>query len=139
MPALSSTRIVLDTSALLAWIEGEEGAQRVRAVLDSGSEVYIPWPVLMETFYITAREGGDDKALRRYAIIKQLPVQFLNEMNESTLLTAARLKAKHTVSIADALIAAYAAQLDAVLLHKDPEYDSLTGIVRLEGLPYKGS
>lgn len=95
MPALSSARIVLDTFGLLAWIEGEEGAERVRSVLNSSSEVYIPWPVLMETFYITEREGGDDKALRRYAIMKQQPIQFLNEMSESTLLTGARLKAKY--------------------------------------------
>lgn len=139
MPALSSTRIVLDTSALLAWIEGEKGADRVRSVLESSNEVYIPWPVLMETFYITAREGGDAKALRRYAMIKQLPVQFSDQMNEAVLLAAARFKANHTVSIANALIAAYAAQLDAVLLHKDPEYESLSGVVRLEGLPYQDS
>lgn len=139
MLTLSSAHIVVDTSALLAWIEGEEGAERVRSVLESGGEVYIPWPVLMETFYITAREGGDAKAIHRYAMVKQLPVRFLEQMSESTLLTAARLKANHSVSIADALIAAYAVQLDAVLLHKDPEYASLSSIVRLEALPYKDS
>jgi hypothetical protein len=60
---------------------------------------YIPWPVLMETFCITAREGGDAKALRRYAMVKQLPAQFSDQMNEATLLAAARFKANHTVSI----------------------------------------
>lgn len=134
---MSNARIMLDTSALLAWIEGEEGAERVRAVLEGDGEILIPWPVLMETFYITAREGSDEKALHRYATIKQLPVTFLEQMDEPTLLAAARLKANHAISLADALIAAYAAQLDAVLLHKDPEYTALAGKVRLESLPYK--
>jgi predicted nucleic acid-binding protein len=47
------------------------------------------------------------------------------------------LKARHPISIADALIAAYALQLDAILVHKDPEYDALAGTLRMEPLPYK--
>ncbi len=59
------------------------------------------------------------------------------EMNEPTLLAAARLKAVHRVSFADALIAAYAARMGAVLVHKDPEYEVMAGEVTLEALPYK--
>jgi ribonuclease VapC len=133
---LSESRFVLDTSALLTWLEGEAGTERVRALLRGDEEVYLPWPVLMETFYISARETGEESALQRYAAIKQLPVIMLGEMSEPVLLTAVRLKARHPISIADALIAAYSLQLDAILVHKDPEYDALAGTLRMEPLPY---
>ena len=97
----------------------------------------LPWIVLMEMYYITAREGGDEKALKRYAAVKHLPVTILESMDEPTLLAAARLKAGYAVSLADAMIAAFAIQQNALLVHKDPEYEVLAHKVRLEPLPYK--
>ncbi|HDH10123.1 MAG TPA: VapC toxin family PIN domain ribonuclease, partial [Chloroflexi bacterium] len=40
-------------------------------------------------------------------------------------------------SLADALIAAFAVQQGAILVHKDPEFDVLAELVRQEALPYK--
>ena len=60
-------------------------------------------------------------------------------MDEATVLTAARLKAQHRVSLADAIIAAFAIRQDAILLHKDPEFDALTGLLKMEALPYKST
>jgi len=57
--------------------------------------------------------------------------------NEPTLLTAARLRVRFTVSLADALIAAFAVSSSAVLVHKDPEFEALAGQVCQEPLPYK--
>ena len=45
----------------------------------------------------------------------------------------------HHLSLADAIIAAFAIQQGAILLHKDPEFEALTGQVSLEALPYKGA
>lgn len=69
--------------------------------------------------------------------MKQLDVTILWQMDEPTLLTAGRLKANHRVSLADALIAAFTFQHDAILIHKDPEYEAVAGEVSLEALPYK--
>ena len=72
-------------------------------------------------------------------MIKQLKVQFLYDLDEATLLTAARLKAFHRISLADAVIAAYAIRHNAILMHKDPEFEALSGSLTLEPLPYKSS
>ncbi|MBE2237720.1 MAG: hypothetical protein IAE81_08025 [Caldilineaceae bacterium] len=53
------------------------------------------------------------------------------------MLAAARFKANYPVSLADAMIAAYATKVGAILLHKDPEYEALADVVRLEKLPDK--
>lgn len=137
--APAGRRFVLDTSALLAWIGGEPGSDRVRALLRGAEEVLLPWPVLLEMYYVTARRGGEEKALRRYAAVRQLPVTFLDRMEEPLLLAAARLKARYPISPADALIAAHALEWDAVLVHKDPEYEALAAEIALEALPFKPS
>jgi predicted nucleic acid-binding protein len=133
---VNSERYLLDTSALLTLIEDEAGADRVEQLLHQ-AEVWLPWLVLLEATYITQQEQGEAEADRRYALMKQLPITILWEVNEPTLLTAARLKAVHRVSLADAIIAAFAIQANAVLLHKDPEFEALAGQVTLEALPYQ--
>lgn len=127
---------LLDTSALLTFIEDEDGAERVDIALRQPTTL-IPWPVLLETCYITLREEGQAEADRRFALLKQLDVTMLWDMDEPILLTAARIKAEHPLSLADSIIAAYAVRGDAILLHKDPEYESLRGLVRMEELPYR--
>ena len=133
---IESISYLLDTSALLSFIEDEAGADRVEEVLRKPTTM-LPWPILMETYYVTLQEEGQAEADRRIALIKQLKVIILWDMDEATLLTAARLKAEHRVSLADAIIAAFAIRRDAVLMHKDPEFDALTGLLPMEALPYK--
>jgi len=127
---------LLDTSALLSFIEDEAGAERVEQALKEPTTI-VPWPVLLETHYISLQEDGQAEADRRIALIRQLNVEILWGMDESTLLTAAKVKAEHRVSLADAIIAAFAIRRGAVLLHKDPELDALAGLLPMEALPYK--
>ena len=134
---MNPDRYLLDTSAILTLIEDEAGADRVEFIL-THNEAIIPWVVLLETHYITLQEKGRAEADSRYAMLKQLPVTFINNINEPTLLTASRIKAWHRLSFADAIIAAIAVQQQAILLHKDPEYEAVVGQVSLEALPYKG-
>jgi len=58
-------------------------------------------------------------------------------VDEPTLLAAARFKAKHRMSFADSIMAGFAASYNAVLVHKDPEFEPLAGHVEMEALPYK--
>ena len=136
--ATGSRPWLLDTSALLSFIEDETGADRVEQALKQPTTL-VPWPVLLETHYVTLQKRGQAEADRRIALIKQLKVEILWGMDESTLLTASKLKAERRVSLADAIIAAFAIRRGAVLMHKDPEFDALTGLLPMEALPYKAS
>lgn len=133
---MSPERFLLDTSALMALIEDEAGADRVEQIISQGYAI-LPWPVLLEVYYITRQEHGQAEADRRYALASKLKAQVLWGMDEPILLTAGRLKAEHRVSFADALIAAFALRAGAILVHKDPEYDVLTDVLDMERLPYK--
>ena len=133
---MSKTPYLLETSAILTLLEDEEGAQRVETLLRR-EEVLFPFLALLETYYITLQEQTEDLADQRYALLKQLPKAILWSVDEPTLLTAGRLKAAHRLSLADALIAAFAVQHQAILVHKDPEMAALQGTVEMEILPYK--
>jgi predicted nucleic acid-binding protein len=132
----ADTTYLLDTSALMAFIEDEAGAERVERIL-TGEQVLIPSVALLEVCYITRQEQGQPEAEQRYALLKRTRATILWELDESTLLTAARLKADNRISLADAMIAAFALTSHAVLVHKDPEYEALAGELTLEALPYK--
>jgi predicted nucleic acid-binding protein len=129
-------RCVLDSSAIFSLIEEEEGAARVAEIIREGGAI-LPFVVLLEVAYVSQQELGVEEASRRYSLMRQFPCELIWEVDEPTLVAAADFKARHGISLADALIAAYAQTLDAVLLHKDPELESLADDLALEALPYK--
>lgn len=133
---MTKTSYLLDTSAIMTFLEDEEGAQLVETLLRR-EEVLLPFLALLETYYITLQEQPEDIADRRYALLKQLPATILWNVDEPSLLTAGRLKATYRISLADALIAALAVRNKAILVHKDPEIAALSEVVQLETLPYK--
>ena len=133
---MSNSKYLLDTSAVLTFLEDEEGAERVETLMRQ-EQILLPYLVLLEIYYITLQEQAEDVADKRYALLKQLPATILWEVDEPTLLTAGRFKAHHRLSLADAIIAAFAQRQGAILVHKDPELEALTASVEQEVLPYK--
>ncbi len=133
---MAGKSFVLDTSALLAFIEQEAGAERVREVILKNS-IIIPWLSILEVVYISQRELGEEEAVTRYALLKKLDANIIWDADEALLLNAARIKSTHSLSLADSVIAAIATQHKAILLHKDPEYEPLQDVVEMEILPYK--
>lgn len=133
---MADKTFVLDTSALLTFIEQEDGAEKVREIL-LNHPIIISWLSILEVVYISQREIGEEEALMRYALLKQLRAKIVWDADESLLLNAARIKAAHRLSLADAIIAAIAAQNKAILVHKDPEYEQLQDMLEMEILPYK--
>lgn len=133
---MNDNKYLLDTSAILALMEDEEGSDRVEEILRQ-EKVILPFPVLLEAYYISLQEKSKPEADRRYALLRHLPTSQLWQVDEPTLLTAARFKAHFHLSLADALIAAFAQQQQAILVHKDPEFEALAAEVAQEILPYK--
>ena len=131
---------VLDTSAVLCLLENEPGAEDVELILRKHGKkeaVFLSFMSVMEFAYIVEQEQGEAEARRGILQLKQLPLQVV-ESDEPLGLAAARIKAAHRLSVADAWVAATAERLGATLVHKDPEFDSLS-FIRQRLLPRKGS
>jgi predicted nucleic acid-binding protein len=130
---------LLDTSALLALRDDEPGAERVAFLLEAAARGELSchgcFMSQMELMYRVWKDEGEEAGRRAYSICLRLPINWLHESPE-LLERAAAVKACFPLSLADAWIAAAALQLDAVLVHKDPEFEKVTGL-KLESLPYK--
>jgi predicted nucleic acid-binding protein len=125
---------VLDTSAVMAVLLGEPGAETTRDTIIGNEDVLLPFVALMEVEYKLTRHSRDaaDKGLEAVA---SWPVEVV-ESNPPWRSEAARVKAGGNVSLADAWVAALALLKDAELVHKDPEFDSIPNLKHLR-LPYK--
>jgi PIN domain nuclease of toxin-antitoxin system len=55
---------LLDTSAVIALLEDEGGADRVESILRH-ERVLIPFVVLLEVYYLSFQERGEDVAYKR--------------------------------------------------------------------------
>ena len=131
-----SEAYLLDTSALFTLLEDEAGTERVASLLRD-EVTLIPWLCLVELHYVSQQERGLSEADKRYALVRATKAEIIWEASEGVLLSASSFKARHKLSLADALIAAFAAERGATLVHKDPEYKALSAEVTLEALPYK--
>lgn len=129
------SRYLLDTSALLALRDDEPGAARVQQLLMEGPPCLACFITLMEVFYRVWKDEGEAAGQEAYADCLALPIQWVHE-SPALLQRAARVKATHPLSLADAWIAAAALECDATLVHKDPEFERLPGL-KEERLPYK--
>lgn len=130
---------VLDTSALFALKEEEEGAGTVEKILRMGGRsgrVFISFMTLMEFYYLILRTHKREHADKSLLMLKQLPLRVV-ESDETLTLSAAHIKASTRLSVADAWIAATALSLGAILVHKDPEYEPLKNKIQQQILPYK--
>lgn len=133
-------RYVLGTSAILAFLGGEQGADSVERLLRAARagriQVLVCSISLMQVFYTALRAKGEDEAVRLLALVRAWPLEWVYP-DEKALLQAGRLKASYRLSVADALIAAVARLHHAKLLHKDPELEALKGQIELLSLTSK--
>jgi len=131
-------RWLLDTSALLTLRDDEAGAERVAELLllaqQGKAECLACFMTGMELLYRVWRDEGEAAGRLAYEQCLALPIQWVHESPE-LLLRAAELKASYPLSLADAWIAASALEANAILVHKDPEFDAVP--VAQEPLPFK--
>ena len=130
---------LLDTSALLALRDDEPGAERVATLLEAAARGELAchgcFISQMELMYRLWKDEGEEAGRTAYSLCLRLPIIWLHESPE-LLVRAAAIKACFPLSLADAWIASAALQLDAVLVHKDPEFENVADL-KQESLPYK--
>jgi ribonuclease VapC len=121
-------RSLLDSFAVLSWLQDEPGAPVVAQLLaeakESREQLLLHEVNLAEVHYLTIRRVGEDRARSIAAQLVRLPVQIVASTPE-ILWQAALLKAKHRLSLADAFAAATAILMDATIITGDPEFRAI--------------
>jgi predicted nucleic acid-binding protein len=130
---------VLDTSALLALWNEEEGCSTVEKILRESAgnrKVLVSFMTFMECRYRLWKDRGRSAADEIFRSLSLLPVTRV-DVDDALLLAASELKALHNISVADSWILATAIVYSAILVHKDPQFDALANKIAMKRLPYK--
>ena len=122
---MNRPKYILDSYALLAYFQAEPAGAKVRDILKEASAgavaVFLSVISLGEIYYIVARKRGEEKAGEITELISRLPVGLVDATKERVL-AAARVKAQHPVSYADAFVVAAAIEFTATIITGDPEF-----------------
>lgn len=125
---------VLDTWAVIAYLEDEPSGEQVEELIASAHEEQIPIYMSVvnvgEVWYTFAREISEDEADASVKSLRDLRIQFENADWEITQ-EAARFKAQHKMSYADAFAAALAKVKKADLVTGDKEFKSLEEQIKI--------
>lgn len=128
---------LLDSFALLAYLNDEAGCTRVQEILALAEgrkcRVVMCLVNLGEVLYITERERGLAMAQIVLALAESLPLELL-DTSRDLVLDAAHIKAQHPLSYADAFAVAAAVRENAVVVTGDPEFKSVDELIKLEWL-----
>ena len=127
-------KYVLDSYAMIAHFLAQPGGDRVRDLLRQAQQetldMYMSWINLGETAYIVERRRGEAAVQELISDISRLPITLV-EAEPPRVLAAARVKARHPLSYADAFAVALAQELDAPLVTGDPEFHKVEEIVQV--------
>ncbi len=127
---------VFDTSALLALWNDEDGADLLENLLREGAEVYVSFMTYMEGRYRLWKNAGKEESDEFAKHLDLLPLKRTG-LTDSIFEKAIEIKATKSLSVCDSWIIATAIGLDATLIHKDPEFEQVKTLVKLQALPFK--
>jgi predicted nucleic acid-binding protein len=117
--------IVLDSWAIMAYLEDEPAAERVADMIadarDSGTPLMMTVINFGEVWYIIARRASEADADRTVLELKQLGIEVVDADWDLTR-QAAYYKSKHRMSYADCFAAALAKREKAHLVTGDKEF-----------------
>jgi len=128
---------VLDTWAMLAYLDGEPAAEQVRQVLRRArkKQVLVLFSLINygECLYVTEREHGLQQAQRAAGIIDQLALRVV-PADRSLVFAAAHIKARYPVSYADAFSIALTKRTGARVMTGDVEFKSVESEISVHWL-----
>lgn len=131
---------VLDSYAVLAYLQEERGAEEVRSLFTKARSgevgLFLSVVNLGEVAYITERSAGLTKVHSVLTILQELPLNIVNIDQEMALRTA-HLKATIPISYADCFALALAEHVGGCVVTGDPEFEKAEKQVQVYWLPRK--
>jgi predicted nucleic acid-binding protein len=123
-----SSTTVLDTWAVLAYLDGEPAAHDVRQLFRRARRrqalALLSIINYGESSYVIERERGLQHVQRAIGIVDQLPLDVV-PADRSLVFEAAHIKARYQVSYADSFSVALAKRTGARVMTGDPEFKAV--------------
>lgn len=123
------TDYVLDSFAVLALLEDEDGAEELSALLeDKQNRFWMSAVNLGEVYDIVARGHGEPRAMNVLQDVRGQENVTIVDATWDRVLRAAKFKATGGISYANAFACGLAAEYGAFVLSGDPELLSVCGV-----------
>jgi uncharacterized protein len=133
--ARKAKALVLDTWAVIAYLEDEPSAPQIADLIASAHEEEIPVYMTVvnagEVWYTIAREISEEDANSSIKELRDLRIQF-QDADWTLTQEAARFKSQHKMSYADCYAAALAKIQKGELVTGDKEFKSLEDQVKIQ-------
>ena len=126
---------VLDTWAVISYLEDEPSGEQVEELIATALEEQIPIYMSVvnvgEVWYTVARQVSEEEASASVKILSDLRVQF-EDADWDLTQEAARFKSQNKMSYADCFAAALARSKRADLVTGDREFKPLEGEIKIQ-------
>jgi len=128
---------LLDSYAILLWIQNEPGAQIIEELLLSAKKGQINLAVseinLGEVYYKCIRRTGKNRAVEILEQFSLLPVEIV-PVDWNLICKASELKADIPIAYADCFAIATALLKEATIITGDPEFAQASHLVNIDWL-----
>jgi len=125
---------VLDSYALLVFLRGEPGEEKVTALLERAGErdqpLHMTEANYAEVKYITVRKDGAHRWEEIARELRAFPIEF-HPIDRRLSDAAADIKARHRLSLGDAFAAALAKERKCELVTGDREFVTIEKEIRI--------
>jgi uncharacterized protein len=125
---------VLDSWAVIAFLEDEPSGEKVEELIATAHEEEIPMYMSVinvgEVWYTLAREISEEEANTSVKVLRDLRIQF-EDANWELAQEAARFKSQNKMSYADCFAAALAKSKKADLVTGDNEFRQLDDEIKI--------
>ncbi|OGW07967.1 MAG: hypothetical protein A2W75_00505 [Nitrospinae bacterium RIFCSPLOWO2_12_39_15] len=126
---------VLDSYALIAYFEDEQGANKVEQILEQSERDKINLVMSIinwgEVYYSIYRSKGEEKAEECLLVIEQFSIELV-EADKELVYQAAKLKANHSIAMGDCFAAAVAMKMGYPVITGDKDFKKLGDKVKVE-------
>ena len=116
---------VVDSSAWLAYLADEAGAEHFSAAIEDTDHLVVPVVCILEVFKIVARQRGDGDALQAVALMQQAKVI---DLDANLALIAGKAAIDHNLPLADSMVYATAMLVEGVVWTQDDDFEDLPDV-----------
>lgn len=129
---------ILDACALIALFKREQGAEKIRALLDEAlagqAVLYMSIINLIEVHYSFYRALGQEKSSLILEQVYAIPVNFIDTIDTIVFSEASRLKAQYAIPLGDAIGLATAIKMKGSFVTAD--HSDFDEIEKAESIPF---
>jgi uncharacterized protein with PIN domain len=118
-------RNVVDSSAWLAYLADEPGAQHFSAAIEDVENLLVPSVCILEVFKVVSRQRGDGDALQAAALMQQ---GLVVDLDATLAVAAAKAAVDHKLPLADSIVYATGITRDGVVWTQDEDFEGLPDV-----------